>query len=170
MIIVMAGLPGTGKTTLSHALAQRLAGTVLSKDAIRHAMFSPPDVEYSTQQDDFCMEIMLQTAGYILNKCPSRHVFLDGRTFSRSYQIQRVITFAGTLQQPARILECICSEATARTRLERVNDHPAANRNFLLYLELKSRFEPIAFPKSVISTDQPLELAVDQAAADLREP
>jgi len=66
----MAGLPGTGKTTLARVLASRLSGAVLSKDEIRHALFAQEDVEYSAAQDDFCLKIMLETAGYLLAKKP----------------------------------------------------------------------------------------------------
>ena len=41
MIVLMAGLPGTGKTTLARELAQRTQGALLSKDEIRAALFSP---------------------------------------------------------------------------------------------------------------------------------
>ena len=44
MIVIMAGLPGTGKSTLAQALAQRLPGAVLDKDAIRAALFEPAHV------------------------------------------------------------------------------------------------------------------------------
>src|SRR5579864_7257642 len=99
MIVLMAGLPGTGKSTLARALASRVDGIVLSKDEIRHAIFSPTEVEYSTVQDDFIMEIMLEAAAWILKKDHKRSVFLDGRTFSRRYQIDRVIGAAGVMQQ-----------------------------------------------------------------------
>src|SRR5881396_2957258 len=93
MIVIMAGLPGTGKSTLAQALAQRLPGAVLDKDEIRAALFQPAHVEYSPAQDDFCQEIMLQTAAYLLAKDAEFHVLLDGRTFSRRYQRERVIEF-----------------------------------------------------------------------------
>ena len=79
MIVIIAGLPGTGKSTLARALAQRLPGAVLDKDSIRASLFQPPYVEYSRLQDDFCQEIMLQTAAYLLSKHAELNVLLDGR-------------------------------------------------------------------------------------------
>ena len=70
MIVLMAGLPGTGKSTLARELAARTSGRVLSKDEIRHAIFLPEEIEYSTRQDDFCLQVMLETAGYLLARQP----------------------------------------------------------------------------------------------------
>jgi hypothetical protein len=83
MLILMAGLPGSGKTTLARELAAQTSGRVVSKDEIRHALFRPEEIEYSSRQDDFCMQIMLQTAAYLLERQREMCVFLDGRTFSR---------------------------------------------------------------------------------------
>ena len=167
MLILMAGLPGTGKSTLSRALADELGGTVLDKDEIRAALFPAADTEYSTEQDDFCMAVMLKVAGYIVRKDLNRYVFLDGRTFSRAYQLKRATGYAEALGQPWRIVECVCSEESARQRLTRDNEHVAANRSFELYLEVKARFEQITLPRTVIDTDRPLEECVQRATAAL---
>lgn len=168
MLILMAGLPGTGKSTLSQALAAKLGGTVINKDEIRAALFEPDDIEYSTEQDEFCMRVMLKVAGYLFRKDPARKVFLDGRTFSRRYQLERATGYANAIGQPWRILECVCRDETARQRLEHDRDHLAENRDFKLYLEVKTRFEEITLPKTLIDTDQPLAKCVESASAALQ--
>lgn len=169
MIVLMAGLPGTGKSTLCRELAAVTAGNVLSKDEIRAALFSASNIEYSTEQDDFCMHIMLETASFLVKKDPKSLVFLDGRTFSRHYQIDRVVAAAVELGQKWRILECVCSEETARRRIEeQLGTHPAKDRDYQLYLRVKERFEEITLPKTVIDTEQPLAACVAAARAALK--
>ena len=167
----MAGLPGTGKSTLARELARRMqgAGAILSKDEIRAALFSPEDIEYSVEQDDFVMEVMLDAARFLLQRTPARKIFLDGRPFSRRYQIDRVLALAQELAQPWAIIECTCSDESAQRRLDVEPDpsHPAHNRSFALYLEVKARFEFISYPKTSIDTDQPLEQCVQQALSAL---
>ncbi len=160
MLIAMAGLPGTGKSTLAHQLAEACAGIVLDKDAIRAALFPADRIEYSTRQDDFCMSIMFQVATYLMRNDPSQQVLLDGRTFSRSYQIAALEQLAEELKLPLKIIECVCSDETARQRLEekirKGAKHVAANRDYQLYLTIKARFEPIREPKLVVNTDDDL--------------
>ncbi len=159
MLIVMAGLPGTGKSAVARGLAQALSAVILDKDAMRAALFPPALIEYATPQDDFCMQIMLQVAEYILHKAPTQMVILDGRTFSRRYQLDAVADLATKLGQKLIIIECVCSDATARQRLEQdaaQGVHIAENRNFALYRSIKARFELIERPKLVLNTDQDL--------------
>jgi hypothetical protein len=114
------------------------------------------------------MAVMLKVAGYLFRKDPARIVFLDGRTFSQTYQLKRATGFAEAIGQSWRILECTCSESTARRRLSHDSNHVATNRNFDLHLKVKSRFEEITFPKTVIDTDQPLEACIHVATAALK--
>ncbi len=171
MIVLMAGLPGTGKTMLARELARQVNGRVLSKDEFRHAIFLPEEIEYSSRQDDFCLQLMIEASGYLFSRDPAKVIVLDGRPFSQRYQIDNVLAAASSLHQPWRILECVCSEETVRRRLQAdaaSGTHLAGNRDFQLYLDVKARFETILHAKTVISTDEPPEICIQQALAAIR--
>jgi predicted kinase len=42
-LVVVSGLPGTGKSSFSRRLAQRLPFLILESDALRKTLFNPPD-------------------------------------------------------------------------------------------------------------------------------
>jgi len=166
MLVIFAGLPGTGKSTLCHALAAYAPGVVLNKDVIRHAVFGAA-TDYTRQQDDLCGSMMLAAAEYLLRRNRELHVYLDGRTFSRKYQLRPVIELAKRLSVPWRILHCICSDEVANRRLKRGGHHLARNRTFGLYKRMQARFEPIAFQHLTIDTDLPLQQSLARAVSYL---
>lgn len=155
MLIALAGLPGTGKSTLATHLAAELGAAVLSKDAVRAALFPPPVLDYSSGQDDVSMAAIYAAAAHVLRNDPRRTVILDGRTFLRSYQVRDLLSLFDSLRQPPRIIESVCADEIARKRLgdDQVRgNHPAGNRTFALYLALKAAAEPIAAPRLVLDT------------------
>ena len=167
----MAGLPGTGKTELSEALASRLGGIVLSKDKVRAALFGSGAINYSSDQNDFCMSVILMAAKRIAAEGNVPFVFFDGRTFSRTRHVEEVIRAAAEVNADYRILQLSCLDELA---LERINqsrgEHLAGNRNRGLYWEVKSRFEPINLPQLDVDTSRPLEECIEQCVAYLKSP
>jgi len=166
MLVIMAGLPGTGKTAISTELARLLDGARIDKDVVRAALFPPSDIEYSDEQDDLCIDAMLGAAAFLFQKKPDHFVFLDGRTFTRRYQRDHVVSFADRHGWPWVMIECVCSDETARRRLR--EPHVAANRDFALYQRLKKNWEPIEHPRTVIDTDDPLPECIQRALAALQ--
>jgi predicted kinase len=169
MLIAVAGLPATGKSTIARELAVRLGAVLLDKDKVRAALFKPEDIEYTTKQNDFCMDIVFQVAEYLIKKEPLRNIIIDGRPFSKRYQVDRLVAFATRIATPLKIIECTVSDEDAKKRLE--NDrsrgnHLAANRNFDLFLHVKLQADAIEEPKLVINTSELALTASVEKAVD----
>ncbi len=155
MILAMAGLPGSGKSTIARALSLELPAVVISKDEIRTRLFTPAEIDYSPDQDAVCFCEMLRHAEAFLTRSPDQWVILDGRTFSRARDMEQVMALADRIGQPLHVIRCYCSDDEARRRLEadlREMRHPAANRDYDLYLEIKSRQEPLPLPALDLDT------------------
>lgn len=171
MVIVMTGLPGTGKSAIAARLRVALSAALLDKDRVRAALFGPDQIAYSTEQDDWCMGIVLQAAAYLLRSNRALPIIIDGRPFARRYQLQQVDAFAAEQVVPLNVIYCVCSDATARARLDRDAAgaaHLAANRGYAMYQQLKATFEPIREPKLVVDTDNDLDQCVRQALAFIK--
>lgn len=155
MLVVMAGLPASGKSTIATRLSTRIGAVLLSKDEVRGALFPAERIEYSSRQDDFCIEIILQVAGYILARDAASIIIVDGRTFSKRTQIQRIEAAAKEFRTVLKIIECVCTDETAKKRFQQDKDtHLAQNRNLDLYLRLKAGSDPIELPKLTLITDR----------------
>jgi predicted kinase len=172
MLIAMAGLPGTGKSTLAGRLAQELGAAVLDKDRVRAALFPPPVLDYSAAQDDLVMAAIYGAAAHTLRTRARQAVILDGRTFLRPGQVDALLALGASLGEVPRILECVCADEIARARLERDQArgaHPAGNRTYALYLSLKAAAGPIPVPHLTLDTGRlPLEECVRHCLEYLR--
>ena len=151
--VLFAGLPGTGKSTLAQAIAQRLGAAVLDKDRVRGALFPGARTDYTAQQDELCMRAMLEAAAYLTERKPVEYIFFDGRTFSKQAQIEDVLQTAARAGARWRIVHVKCADAVAEERLARSDpSHPAQNRDPALYRRIKHQFEPITQAKLEVDT------------------
>ena len=155
MLIAMAGLPGSGKSTIAACLEEQHGAVVLNKDRVRAALFPLHVLEYSEVQDDIAMAAIYRAAAAILQRDPERTVILDGRTFLRPGQMQSLLDLAALLSETPRVIECVCDDSVAQERLERdriQGDHPAGNRTFALHQEFKAAAVPITVSRLVLDT------------------
>jgi adenylylsulfate kinase len=169
VLIVMAGLPGTGKSTLAARLAAELSGVVLSKDEVRAVLFPGAVLDYSNEQDDTAMSAIYSAAAYILKANPSCAVILDGRTFSKPGQLDAPSALARSLGQSLRVIECICSESVARERLAAdfaAGTHLAGNRSPELFARVKAEAQPITVPRLTLDTG---ELSIEECVRKCAE-
>lgn len=172
MLVAMAGLPGTGKSTLARALAPRLSGVVLDKDHLRAQVFPPSYVDYSWEQDDFCVELLCRTAGWLLDRDSTTVVLLDGCTFTRPEQVD-LLHRLRVEHDDFSLVECSCPDSVALDRLQRDQSdgtHVARNRSAELYRSLQDEAAPVPEPKLVLDTARPVEQCVQQCLEHLSLP
>jgi predicted kinase len=151
--VLFAGLPGTGKSTLARAIAERLGAAVLDKDRVRGALFPGALTDYTAQQDELCMRAMLEAAAYLTERERVEYIFFDGRTFSQRGQIEDVLLAAARAGARWRVVHVKCADAVAEERLARSDpSHPAQNRDVPLYRRIKQQFEPITQAKLEVDT------------------
>lgn len=159
MIIAMAGLPGVGKTTLARALAPHLDAVILDKDRVRIGLFGASHVDYTTEQDDFCVDLMYRATIWLRHTSRAPVVILDGCTYTRADQVVALRHLAVELGEPLHIIECTCEDTLALARIEsdRTNGrHPAANRDARLYRQFQAAAVPIPEPKLLLDTGRPV--------------
>ncbi len=170
MIIAMSGLPGVGKSTLAGALAPRFDAALLDKDRVRATIFPRPHVEYTLEQDDFCVDVMYRTVEWMVRKNPATAIILDGCTYTRAYQLRTLRDTATRLDQPLFVIECYCEPEIALARLDddlAAGRHPAENRTASLYWEFRYAAETIAEPKLRVDTSNTVDRCVEECLPHL---
>jgi hypothetical protein len=105
---------------------------------------------------------MLDEAENVLRVQPARIIFLDGRPFSKKYQVDAVVEFAKSIGTPWRVVECVCPEDVALRRLKEDLDHIAENRGPALYQIVKASFQRIRRRKLVVQTTSKLGTCVEK--------
>jgi len=169
--ILLAGLPATGKSTLARKLAAQLERSViLDKDRVRDALFPGAMTDYTAEQNDLCMRVIYDAAGYLTFHRLADFIFIDGRTFSSAVQLAEALDAVAEAGASWRILHLTCSDEVAADRLRDADpDHPARDRNIELYRQVKAKFEPIRQAKldldSSCGTDNLIERVVEYVRA-----
>lgn len=125
-VIVLAGLPGAGKSTLARALASELPDArVLDKDVVRDALFGPCD--YTATESQVSASAMLDAARYHLGR--GRTVVFDGMTFARRQYLGAVARLAEELDVSIAVIVCDVPLDVAISRVTADAGHLAVNRD-----------------------------------------
>jgi predicted kinase len=148
LIVLVCGLPGVGKTSLSKEVAKLTKWTVLSTDKIRKELF--PNPTYRTQEKRLIYDVLVLIAKYLHES--GTNCILDG-TFNTKYSIEEIKKKLNLTSQQICIVECICPEDIVIARIKnRKNDYSDADAS--IYRSMKATYQPIEEEHIVVDTSQ----------------
>jgi predicted kinase len=161
-VIVLAGLPGAGKSTLARALASRLADArVLDKDVVRDALFGPCD--HTATESQVSVSAMLDAARYHLGR--GRTVIFDGMTFARRQYLGAVAALGDEVGVGVAVIVCDVPLDVAIARVAADARHPAGNRDADIVRRVAAEMEEPGGDYLTLDTTAPLDECVALALA-----
>lgn len=143
MLVVVCGLPGAGKSTVSRRIADRLDARLVRTDVVRKELF--PDPSYTAAESRATYEAVLELAR---ERVREEHVVLDG-TFRRRSLRERAAAVADDAGVAFRLVRVVCDDRLVRERIRaRVGDESDAD--VAVYEQLSEEFAPIERDHAVV--------------------
>lgn len=162
-LVLVIGLPGSGKSHFTGALSRAVPAVVIRTDEVRKILFRRPT--YSPQESG----VVYRTSQYLVEEYLrlGKNVIFDGTNLSENGRktIYDIVERAG-----ARLLlvHVVAPERVIRERLERREDQAdiaLSDAGWAVYLKMKERFEPIRREHWTIDTSADIEPAVSEIAS-----
>jgi len=155
-LIIITGLPGTGKTTVALALTQKLKAEHFNTDMIRMDMGLRGQYDRETKEQVYT--VLLDKALSAMRE--GRSVVVDG-TFYQSKLRAKFKHLATTLGVPIHWIELWAEPEVIRKRVGKKRLYSEAD--FEVHLKVKAMYEPILDPRLRLqSNDSNLSQLVEE--------
>jgi hypothetical protein len=161
LLYLVAGLSGTGKSTVAHKIAVDYHATLINTDIVRKEAagidrFEQHRDQYNTglydpKKIDETYEQVMQRASTVLKK--GENVVLDA-TFQKKKYREMAHHIAGKHHAQLIIVQCICPDLVVKKRLEeRLWKKSVSDGRWEVYQEQKTTFEPFTADEKSLTMD-----------------
>lgn len=161
MIIIVFGLPGSGKSYFASRLAKMIGAKYVNSDQLRKELFSVRD--YSEREKSIVYEKMLEEMKVALEK--KHHLILDA-TFHKKNTRQ---LFMNEMEGRGAIvfIEVWAEEEIIRERVKKKRDFSEAD--FEVYTFIRNQQEPLTEPHLILqSTNDTIHEMLEKAVEYLK--
>ena len=150
MLVLVCGLPATGKSHLARSLTRKMKAQILNTDIVRKELFEKP--AYSDEEKELVYDVTFLIVRYLLTN--RRNVIIDG-TFYKKRLRDRMREIARDVGTGFKIVECVCPEDVIRKRMVRRAERKVtlSDADLEVYEKIKAEFEPIEEDHIVVHTD-----------------
>lgn len=147
ILIIIMGLPGSGKTYFAKAFSKRIGGMHINSDMIRKDLDKQP--AYAAADKAAIYSVMFNQVCQALKR--GEIVVVDA-TFSLYKYRQPYFDFAQKNQIPVRPILVEADEHTIALRLQK--KRPFSDADITVYKKIKSEFEPLNREHLVLNSDK----------------
>lgn len=164
MLVMICGLPGTGKSTLAKAVAEKIDAVYLNSDSIRLGMLE--EREYTEEEKKQVYEAMFEKSAEEMKE--GKNVVLDATFYKKELRddAKETADEAGT---DFYVIECVTHEDLLRERiLNRGKEETESEADFEVYKKVKEQFEPVSEEHLAVDTSNEIEKQVELVLAYLR--
>ncbi|MCZ6615425.1 MAG: ATP-binding protein [Chloroflexi bacterium] len=166
VLMIISGLPGTGKSHFSRRLTERVALAMLESDALRKALFSVPT--YSASESSRLFRLTHALIGELLDR--GVPVLLDATNLVEARR-RRLYTIAD--QRDVKLVmvrveappEVVRERLAARNRQEQREDHSDAD--WSVYERMRRSDEPISRSHFTVDTSEEIGPAVEMVVREI---
>lgn len=160
MIIIVTGLPGSGKSYFAFRLAEMIDAVYINSDQVRKRMFA--NRTYSDAEKLSVYKVML--AGMKDAVHERKHVVLDATFYKKD--IREIFLDKSVGVSSVMFIEVSADEALVKERLKRTRIESEAD--FDVYTKVKKQWEPLEMPHLRLqSTDDNINDMLRKAMAYL---
>jgi predicted kinase len=163
MIIIVFGLPGSGKSFFASRLAERLGAVYLASDPLRKELFVQRT--YKPEEKVMVYDFMQQQMVDAIKA--GKDVVVDA-TFYHAALRRKFQHIVGIEGAQIDFIEIWAEEKLIRERVSR--KRPDSDADYSIYLKIKAQFEPMQEPHLVLqSTDNNIEALLTAAMDYLKQ-
>jgi len=164
MLILILGLPATGKTTFAIALAEALGAVHLNSDKLRMEMGL--EGQYDAASKKKVYRALLEQAETALQQ--GKEVIVDSTFYKRSIR-RPYEELAQKTEVPIKWIRLVAPESTIRERMNAKRLYSEAD--FEVYQKIRAQYEPLEHPHLSLDTEaNSLDEMVAEAKRYLTEP
>jgi len=158
VLILVCGLPGTGKSFFAQQLSKKIVADYYNSDLLRKKLF-PAGRTYSENEKQQVYDALIAKTQQSLEE--NRTVIVDATFYKNELRIP-FYELAHTQSIPVHVFYITASEELIKERTSRVR--PDSEADYSVYLKLKDLFEPIDAPyTTLVSTQNNIEELLSSA-------
>jgi predicted kinase len=167
VLIMMSGLPGSGKSYLSDRLAEQLPAVAIESDRVRKALFSRPT--YSAEESALVHRTCQETMRWLLRK--GVRVIFDATNLVE-FQREKLYSLAERSGARLLIVRVVAPEEVVRQRLvqREATANSASDAHWRIYRRMSKREQRIRRPHLCVDTSKDIDNALRKIVRAVRRP